>query len=120
VKTLTLTFASLLTMSLMMTSANAEDDAPAPADAPPPAADVPPPPPPGGRPSFASFDADADGKITLAEFEAAFQPREMNGRTPQAADVFGRWDADSDGAITEDEMANRPMRPPGGQPPPRD
>ena len=118
-KTLTLTFASLLTMSLMMTLANAEDDASAPADAPPPAADAP-PPPPGGRPSFASFDADSDGKITLAEFEAAFQPRQMNGRTPQAADVFGRWDADSDGAITEEEMANRPMRPPGGQPPPSD
>ena len=108
-KILRASFATVTIVTMMSISANAQDDGAKAADAPPP---------PGGRPTFASFDADSDGKITLEEFEAAFVPRQMDGRAPpEPADVFGRWDANSDGVVTEEEMTDRPMGPPGGRPP---
>ncbi len=44
---------------------------------------------------FASLDADSDGKVTLAEFQA------------KRAQVFSKVDANGDGKVTKDEMVSR-------------
>jgi Ca2+-binding EF-hand superfamily protein len=70
--------------------------------------------------TYASLDANSDGKVTLEEFTANFSPpnRQGNGgRTPQPDRIFGRWDADGDGNLTEEEFDNRPRRGGGQQQP---
>ena len=69
-------------------------------------------------PSFSDFDADADGKVTQAEFDAfraerhaamAAEGRPMRGMAN--APSFADWDADGDGALTEEEfLAGRKAR----------
>ena len=67
--------------------------------------------------TFASLDADSDGKVTLEEFKENFSPPAgNNGRTPQPDRIFGRWDADSDGVLTSEEFDNRPRRQQGQRP----
>lgn len=69
--------------------------------------------PPQQQPAntYASLDADSDGKVTLEEFKTNFSaPNRQGGRTPQPDRIFGRWDADGDGNLTAEEFANRPRR----------
>jgi hypothetical protein len=106
-KILRFTFALLMTITLM--TANAQEEAAAPAEEAAPAA------PPAGGNTFASLDADSDGSVTLEEFKANFVAQGNGGRTPQPDRIFGRWDADGDGMITAEEYENRPRR--QGQPP---
>ncbi|MBI1196415.1 MAG: EF-hand domain-containing protein [Phenylobacterium sp.] len=70
-------------------------------------------PGPGGGPP--DFDADHDGKVTLAEFKA--------GEAQRQTRMFARMDANNDGKITQDEVdamakraeaAGRGPRPGGG------
>lgn len=58
---------------------------------------------------FAKLDADSDGSLTLAEFQAA----PMAKRNPERAEKgFAKMDADSDGMVTLEEFkAHRPERP---------
>jgi len=65
---------------------------------------------PGGPVSFASLDADEDGKVTVDEFKENFSPPPREGRTPDPVRIFGRWDADGDGELTAEEFENRPRR----------
>lgn len=66
-------------------------------------------------PQFSELDADGDGAVTEAEFEAHAQQR--------AREHFSRMDTNGDGVVTEEEMeAGRPRRGrgggyPGGPPP---
>ena len=92
---------SLLALALIPTIAIAQEEQPAQR-------------PPGV--TYASIDADSDGKVTLEEFTKNFSPPNRgNGRTPQPDRIFERWDADGDGNLTEEEFDNRPRR--GGQQP---
>jgi hypothetical protein len=65
---------------------------------------------PGGPVSYASLDADEDGKVTLDEFKENFSPPPREGRTPDPVRIFGRWDANGDGELTAEEFENRPRR----------
>jgi Ca2+-binding EF-hand superfamily protein len=95
---LKLTLVSLIVPALVSTIAVAQEQQPAQQQAV----------------TYASLDADSDGKVTLDEFKENFTPpNRQGGRTPQPDRIFGRWDADGDGNLTEEEFDNRPRR--GGQ-----
>ena len=54
---------------------------------------------------FAEYDADADGRLSRAEFDAFAATLPRMAANPRAAGfVFGRLDADSDGNLTADEF----------------
>jgi hypothetical protein len=77
--------------------------------------------PSGQRPSHPPLsemlkqaDADGDGKVTLAEFVAAFERR----RTEEKTKAFAQVDANGDGQITRDEfLAHEPTGPDGQRAP---
>lgn len=53
------------------------------------------------RPSFADFDANEDGKLSLEEFS------KIGSRRGTSEEMFERLDANDDGYITEDEFQSR-------------
>jgi Ca2+-binding EF-hand superfamily protein len=87
------------------------------------------PPPQGERPSreqmFAAMDADHDGVVSRAEFDAFRSPNapdrgqgDNQRRNERRAQFFATADANADGGITLEEMRAAPMpRRPEGAPP---
>lgn len=63
----------------------------------------------GGRPSFETLDADANGSVSFEEFSASLAARGSGG--PDPSEVFSRLDSDGSGDLNRDEVANAPQRP---------
>lgn len=55
--------------------------------------------------NFAAIDSDGDGRISVAEFEAARKLHRAGGSRGQG---WKKWDTNGDGVLTREEVANAP------------
>lgn len=73
-------------------------------------------PDPSGDRTFASLDADNDGKLTAAEFGKLYEMEGKKATDQEKQKEFTAWDADGDGSVSKAEFsaiysASQPQHP---------
>jgi len=63
------------------------------------------PDPRSGDKTFASLDADNDGKLTAAEFGKLYEMEGKKATDQEKQTEFKAWDADSDGSVSKAEFS---------------
>jgi hypothetical protein len=60
---------------------------------------------PSGDKTFASLDADRDGKLTSAEFGKLYEMEGKKATDQEKQNEFKTWDADGDGSVSKAEFS---------------
>jgi len=62
---------------------------------------------PSGDQTFASLDADRDGKLTTAEFGKLYEMEGKKATDQEKQKEFTAWDADGDGSVSKAEFGTK-------------